>query len=314
MRIGVVICSSADLPKEFIQEHDINIMPITLFLNGSDEKLVDVRDSVETQNFYTRFRQERTMYGRTESYSIKQIRDWFLDELVLKYDRVLVLTLMGSRSPVFKNATQASFEILKGYREVRKKAGISGSFSLRVLDTGNLFTGEAVIAHEALRLLRKEKLPFSELRKRLEELIQYTHGYQIPNDLYHLRNNGRKRGDKTLPLYRYALAKALKINPITTSNRSDTAVFDKAKGFNAALEKLFEHTKKQVSLGLRAPVVCMSFAGDLEEIKQRAEYQSLIEYLTKHGIDSTLAVMSTSAGINLGPGTFSLAFATMEHV
>jgi hypothetical protein len=50
----------------------------------------------------------------------------FLDDLVLKYDRVLVITIAQSRSPIFANATEASYAILKQYRERRQKAGCPG--------------------------------------------------------------------------------------------------------------------------------------------------------------------------------------------
>jgi len=130
MRIGIVICSSADLPRSFIDEHGLNIMPITLNFGG--EKYVDVRDPIDTQRFYKNYLANRDVLGITEPYTEEEIRDWFLDELILKYDRVLVLSINSTRSPMFSNATKASFAILRGYREKRRAAGVKGSFSLRV--------------------------------------------------------------------------------------------------------------------------------------------------------------------------------------
>jgi len=220
---------------------------------------------------------------------------------------------MGSRSPIFENATKASFSILKGYREVRRKAGISGSFSLRVVDSKNLFCGEAVIAYEALRLIKKENVSFADLRSKIELLIKHTHGYLVPQDLYYLRNNARKKGDKSLPLMKYALAKSLDIKPIMTAHQGDTFPFDKARGFDVAIEKLFDHARTQVDVGLRAPVICMSYAGDPSEFKKRADYKAFIEYLDKRAVNHTMAVMSTTAGINLGPGSFALGFASEDN-
>lgn len=311
MRIGIVISSSADLPLSFIKKHDINVMPITL--KFGDEYFKDVRDPEDTKRFYEHYLANRNTHGVTEPFSVDEISDWFLNELVLKYDRVLVLCIMGSRSPIFENATQASFSILKGYREVRKKAGVSGSFSLRVLDSKNLFCGEAVIAYEALRLVKRENVSFADLRKKVEEMIAHTHGYLVPQDLYYLRNNARKKGDNSLPLMKYALAKSLDIKPIMTAFQGDTFPFDKARGFDTAIEKLFEHARRQVDKGLRAPVVCMSYAGDPSVFQKRADFKAFVEYLDKRAVNHTMAVMSTTAGVNIGPGSFALAFATEDN-
>src|SRR5690606_29267551 len=114
------------------------------------ERFIDRRNSKETIEFYKRYTAEKNLQGETEPLSVEEITDLFLGKLVLNYDRVLVLSISSTRSKVFENATKASFAILKGYKEVRAKAGLEGSFALRVVDTRTLFTGEAVLAHEAV--------------------------------------------------------------------------------------------------------------------------------------------------------------------
>lgn len=312
MRIGIVICSSADLPLDFIQKADLNIMPINL--KFGDEIFVDNRNPTNTKRFYKHYLANRDVVGETVPYTTKQIRDWFLNELVLKYDRVLVLTLSESHSPIFRNATDASFAILNGYRAIREKAGVKGSFSLRVIDTKNLFCPEAVIAYEAHRLVTKEKVNFRDLRKKIEELREYTYGYLVPNDLYYLRNVARKKGENQLGLVKYLLAKTLNIKPITAMNAGETFIFDKGKGFDDAVGKLFAHARAQVIRGLRAPVICMSYAGDPAEFKIRQDYRDFVSFCDKHGVQTMLSVMSTTAGVNVGPGAFDLAFATMDKL
>ena len=181
MKVGVVICSSADLPRSYIQANDLNIMPISL--RFEDGEFVDNRDPEATQEFYKKYLANKDMHGETAPFTVNQIKNWFLDELVLKYDRVLVLTMTSSRSPINDNAIKASFAILRGYRQKRRDAGIKGSFSLRVIDTKSLFTGEAIIAHETVRLIKEEKLPFDKLGPRIEELTKHTYGFVVRNDL-----------------------------------------------------------------------------------------------------------------------------------
>ena len=46
----------------------------------------------------------------------------FLDKLVLKYDRILVICIASSRSLIHENATKASFAILAGYKARRDRS------------------------------------------------------------------------------------------------------------------------------------------------------------------------------------------------
>ncbi len=309
MRIGIVVCSSCDLPESFIKENDIQIMPVSL--KFKDGEFIDTRDPVATQTFYKKYLEEKDLEGETSSMSVKRISNWFLDELVLKYDRVLVITMTKNRSPVFENATKASFGILSGYRQKRRDAGLKGSFALRVIDSTNLFTGEAVIAYEAARLKREKIISFDKWRSYIDKIAKHTHGFLVPNDLYYLRNVARKKGDKQLTATKYFLAKTLNIKPISSANQGETKIHDKAKGFDQAVSKLLAQAKNAIDEGLLVPIICMSFSGNPKEITSRKDYQALIEYANKHNIEHTMSVMSITAGINLGPGTFSLAYATM---
>lgn len=310
MRVGIVICSSADLPRSFIEANDVNIMPISLVFK--DGEFVDVRDPVATQEYYKKYLLDKDMEAKTAPYTVDQIKTWFLDELVLKYDRVLVLCVTSTRSPIYDNATKASFAILRGYRQKRRDAGVTGSFSLRVVDTKCLFTGEAILAHEAVRLVKEEKLPFDKLRPAIEELTKHTYAYLVPQDLYYLRNVARKKGDKSLGAIKYLLAKSLDIKPIMCAHQGETFAHDKGKGFDETVTKLFQQAEKAIDRGLRVPLVCMSYAGDPNVIKSRADYQGFVQHAEKNAISHTMSVMSTTAGVNLGPGAFSLGYATID--
>ena len=309
MRIGIVVCSSCDLPESFIKENDIQIMPVSLkFKEG---EFVDTRDPVATQDFYKKYLLEKDLEAETSSMSISRISNWFLDELVIKYDRVFVITMTTNRSPVFENATKASFGILSGYRQKRREAGLKGSFALRVIDSTNLFTGEAVVAYEAARL-KRDNVPFDKWRSHIDKIAKHTHGFLVPEDLYYLRNVARKKGDKSITATKYFLAKTLDIKPISTANQGMTRIHDKAKGFDQAVSKLLDQTKSAIDAGLLVPVICMSFSGDPKFITQRKDYKNLVSYAEKKGIKHTMSVMSITAGINLGPGAFALAYATID--
>lgn len=309
MRIGIVIDSACDLPKSYIDEHKLNIMPINLVIG--DEIFIDERDPDQTIDFYKRYLSERNMDAETQPFSVEQITNLFLDKLVLNYDRVLVITLASSRSQVFENATKASFAILSGYKERRQRAGVEGAFALRVVDSKTMFTGEAVLVHEAIRLL-EQGTPFDKLRPAVEKLSMDVHAYLVPADLYYVRTRARKRGDRSVGIFSYAVGSALDIKPILKAYRGDTFPVKKIQGFETAVSALFDIAIEAMNKGLHTKLIAMSYAGNPQVIKQHPRYQEFSQIAHKHGIELMLSVMSTTAGINVGPGSFSLAYAGEE--
>ncbi|HEX6930041.1 MAG TPA: DegV family protein [Gammaproteobacteria bacterium] len=307
MRIGICIDSACDLPPSFIQEHHLEIMPINLVVGEEREILIDERGPEETIAFYKRYTEEKDLEGETQPFSVEQITNLFLDKLVLNYDRVLVVSISSTRSLIFENATKASFAILSGYKQRRAQAGIEGAFALRVVDSKTLFTGEAVLVQETVRMLKEDGIPFEKLRPAVEARSKHVHAYLIPNDLHYLRKAGRARGDRSVSWLSYTLGTAMDIKPIVKAYQGDTFPVKKIQGFENAVNTVFEQAKAQIDKGLLSNTICMSYAGNPDFIRRMTGYKILEKHAEKHGVRLMLSVMSTTAGINVGPGAFSLA-------
>lgn len=306
MRTGFVIDSACDLPQAYLQEHNIHIMPISLHF-GYDV-FEDVRDPEATQAFYRKYLAEKTLDAETAPFSVEKIKALFLDELVLKYDRVLVIAIAQSRSPIFANATEASYAILKQYRERRQKAGMSGSFYLTVLDSKTLFTGEGALVHEAVRLMEDSNLSFGVLRGIVEQLSQQIYGYLVPDDLFYIRYRASKKGEKSIGLIGYHFGSLLDIKPIIGFHLGESQVVTKERGFDRTLIKLFEIARQAIEQGLATRIVNTSYAGELDVIRRKRVFVEFEQYARERGIEVLLSVMSTTGGINVGPGSFSLAY------
>ena len=131
MRVGLVVDSSCDLPRAFIDEHRIEILPITIRVD--DDELVDTHDEAAALSFYRDQIGEKGHRAESVAFSTEQIRELFLGRLVTQYDFVFCQTVTRSRSPIFENATKASFSILSEYHQARRDAGVDGPFALRVM-------------------------------------------------------------------------------------------------------------------------------------------------------------------------------------
>lgn len=309
MRIGLVVDSACDLPPDFIHEHHIAVLPITIRVG--DEEFVDQRDPEATLAFY---RKHLANEGRGESvpYSVEQIKRVFLDRLVIDYDFVFCLTVASSRSPIFENAQRASFAILSEYKPIRARAGVAGPFALRVVDTQNLFCAQAISAVETARMIREGATP-NRIRERLDALIPQVYGYMLPNDLYHLRARAHKKGDKSVGWFKYAVGSALDIKPVVRGWRNDTEAVANVRHFEDGAERCFRFVTRRIEEGLLTPTLAISYAGELRRLEELPGYTEMTAAATDAGISIYLSVMSMTGGINVGEGALAFAFAAPEH-
>lgn len=307
MRIGVVVDSCCDLPKEFIDAHGVIVMPITLRIGAA--LIEDRRDPAETHAFYaTHLDRKSEDFAESIPYSVQQIEKLFLERLVLDFDYVFCLTITSGRSAIYDHAMQASRAILTKYKEVRRKAGIPERFGLAVLSSRNMFAGQAVQAAEAVRLIHQGGTP-SEIGARLRQLVEQTHTYLVPAELFHIYKRASKKGDKSIGWGAYTLGSMLDVKPILHCHQDVTGPVDKVRGFDAGVERLFISAAARIRNGLESPYVCISYGGALDKLAKMPGYAALDEAARDNGVEILLSPMSKTAAVNVGPGAVTLAFA-----
>lgn len=306
MRIGIVIDATCDLPRQFIDDHQITVMPITVKID--EHTFVDVHDPAAMENYYLGDVSKRGHSAETAALSVDEIRDLFLGKLVLDYDAVFCLTVTSTRSPIFVNATQASFAILGSYRPIRQAAGNESPFLMRVVDTRSLFAGQGVTAVEATRLIAADA-SVGQIRERLVDVASHTYAYVVPRDLNYLRARTRRKGDRSVGFLTAKLGTALDIKPILRGFQGETEPVAKARGFENGAEMLFGHAVAAIQRGLLVPALCLSYGGNLAELEALPGYQSLTEACVAAGVALHASVMSITGMVNLGTGAISLGYA-----
>jgi len=310
MRIGIVVDSACDLPVDYIEKHNIVLLPISVRIG--EAVLADHRDEEATLSFLHAHVAERGHEAETTPFSVNQIRDLFLERLVIDYDHVFCLTISKLRSQIHDNAMQASFAILNDYKPVRQAAGHNSPFALRVIDTLNLFAAQGVTAVEAVRM-REAGANVAQIRARVEQLAENTYGYMIPRDLYYLRNRARAKGDRSVGLLSAALGSALDIKPVLRGYRGNTEPVAKLKGFEPATQKMFEFTARKVREGLMTPTVCLGYGGELAEMRALPGYEALREACAEKEVELFESVMSLTGMVNVGKGAIAVGFAAEPH-
>jgi DegV family protein with EDD domain len=310
MRVGIVVDSACDLPKDFIEQHAIEILPISVRID--DVVQVDHRDEEATLGFLHSHIAERGASAETIPFTVEQIRDLFLRKLVIDYDYVFCMTITRTRSPIYDNAQKASFAILNEYKAVRSAAGNQTPFALRVIDTQTLFCAQGILPVEAVRLREAGEQP-PRIRARLEQLAANTYGYLVPRDLYYIRNRARMKGDRSVSLLSAALGTALDIKPVLRGWRGETGPVAKVKGFEPAAQKMFEFAGRRVAAGLLTPTLTLCYGGELDEMHALPGHAQLREVCAAHNIEVYESVMSLTGMVNVGKGAVVVGFAAEPH-
>lgn len=305
--ICIAVDAACDLPLDYIKKHHITIIPIAVRFGNNLFK--DTRDLEKTVLFYQNYLKKGHIQAETVPFSVKDLSEVFQKKLIFNYSNIQVITIMAARSKVYHNIREALLSHLPKFKKQRKEKGIKSSFKFRVMDSQTMFTGQGVLTYEAIRLL-EEGIEQDELIILLENLRKHLYAYLVPNDLYYMRKRARAKGDNSISWANYHLGSALDIKPIIQCYRSETQAIAKKRGYYSALNYLFEMTKEKIDQGLLVSVVVMSYAGNLTEIEKNQEFIEFCSYAKMRGINVLLSMMSTTAAINVGPGAFSLAYAS----
>ena len=307
MKTVVVIDATCDLPDAYVQQHHLQVLPSTLILDG--QSYPDTRNTDLILTFFRQHAASPNLKVAIEPCPAETIAKLLLDRWVIQYDRAILISLSQTLSHTFQNATEASFTILRGYREKRRLAGLLTPFHLSVLDSKTAFAGEAVLVDAAIRLLRDPDLTFNELRRQIEDLRRYVHCYILPGDLSHSRNwvNGNDEIRMAFPESRL---------DVLLGGKSVFRFFDdtiqrvfKGRSFDTALSNLLDHVRKTIELGLRNPLVVISYAGDLQALRLKPCFIELERHARRWGVEVLTSVMSATGSARLGPGALSLAYA-----
>ncbi|PXX90415.1 fatty acid-binding protein DegV [Marinobacter vulgaris] len=310
MRVGLIVDSACDLPYEFSRKHDLFVLPVTAVIDG--QTYVDEHEPVRTQEFYQSGLLQKGHHAETRAFSPRQIHDLFMEKIVTQFDVAICETVTRSRSLIFQNATEAMNSVMAHYHEARKVAGRDGTFSMRVVDSRQIFAGQGLLAAHTLRLIG-QKLPKNVLRNEIESFTNSIYTCVIPRDLHYIRERARKRGDKSVSALVAFLGRTLNITPVIFGLGAEGQPAAKTRSFDTAVEKVMNYAAARVQAGLLTPYVSLSCGLTWIEIEDLPGLNRLRDACERNGVDLLLSQMGITSSIYIGPGSLCLALAAEPH-
>lgn len=199
----------------------------------------------------------------------------------------------------------------KFYKDVTKIVATK-NFSIKLYDTKQFFTGQALVALETYNLLKRNTC--SHPSETINKFIPHVETFMLPRDLSYMRKRAREKGEKSINKFKEILSKFTGIIPIIKLKNSKTTIYSKQR-FQANALKFIIIDLKQKLKAHNGPIlssnVCISYAGDLNNFysKFKKELAILKIIAIRYNLTVNYSIASSAAGINIGPKSIFISYA-----
>ncbi|RBP44815.1 DegV family protein [Garciella nitratireducens] len=280
MNIKIIVDSGADLPLEIAQKYNIDILPLSVNLEGK-EYLDGV--SILSKDLYENMR-------KGSVYKTAQIPFQTFKESFIKYARLgqqcIYIAFSSGLSGTYHTAIMAKNEILEEYPD----------FDLDIIDTKAASFGCGLIAYYAAQMIEKGK--------NKEEVVEAIHFYAnhmqhifTVDSLEYLFRGGRVSRTSAI------VGGLLNIKPILHVEDGKLVPLEKMRGRKKLLSRMLDLMEER-GVDLSNQIIGISHGDNLEmaesfkkEIQKRFHCKEII-----------ITMIGAAIGAHAGPGTIALFF------
>lgn len=278
--------STADLPVEYLKEHNVGCMPISYIVDG----ITYGRDKeLDWKAFYSMMRNDGKM-PTTSQINPAEAKEYF-EEFIKTDKEILHLAFSSGLSGTYSNLCIAAEEIMEEHPDCR----------IIVVDSLCASMGEGLFVHKAVKL-RDEGKTIEETADWLRTNVQnFVHVFTV-DDLFHLYRGGRV--SKTAAV----IGTMAGIKPkLHVDSEGHLIVIGKVRGRKKSLNALVDYMDEKMGSYLsenRQDYVFISHGDALEDAEyvrdQIKERFGISNFLINH--------IGPTVGAHSGPGTIALFF------
>ncbi len=275
MKISIVTDSTADLPKEVVQQHNIGVVP--LYINIGEESYLDGVDMTR-EEFYLGLPHFKH-HPATAVPGIDAFVKVFNRALEAGADAVISLHISKTLSNTVDVARLAAEKIK--------------DIPVHVLDTGNLSLGVGLLARRAA-LMAEAGEKVKTILAEISDKAQRTYTFAVLSTLEFLRRSGR------LSNLQFGLGSLLILKPIIKMNNGVTDL-EKTRTITGSQRRLMQLVEEKGKLEELAFV-------HTHALEKVARLQEDAAYLVPQGIQAMVGEVTPVIGSHIGPGAVGFSF------
>lgn len=259
--IKIVTDSVSDLPKQFIEEYGIEVIPLKVMVDGRE-----YQDGVDldTNKMFAMLEKNNSIKLSTSQINILEFENIF-KEISNKTKDILCITLSSALSGTYNSACQAKENLDDLNIEIIDSKGITLGFGMLVIKAARLAKSGAD--------LKTIKIEVEKMRDNLKYNIVF-------DTLEYAYRGGRIKKSE------YLLGNLFNIKPIITMKDGQMVVKEKVRGRKKAIKTIINNIKKS-NISLDGKEIGINHANDIDyfnDLKQAI----LKEYKPKEIIESNV--------------------------
>ena len=274
-----IVCDSlSDVPIDLINQYDIEVVPLTVILDGKEYK--DGID-ITKEDFYKKLREEN-IYPKTSQATYAQFKEVF-EKYINEGKDVLYIAGSSSATGTYQSAVMA-------------KNDLSGN--IYTYDSQSFSYGIGVLVVKAAELATKG-ISCEDIIEKLKTLRERSYLLFSVDTLEYLQKGGRISSAKA------TIANILNIKPILDVREGLVCPVAQVRGKKHVISKMINLVKENCGDNLSDQVIYIGYSDDLKE------KEKLIEVVQKelNPKEIQLFMVGTCIGSHSGPGvTGILAF------
>ncbi|MFJ8234600.1 DegV family protein [Ureibacillus sp. NPDC094379] len=277
--------SGSDLPKEFYEQHNIELFPLRVQLNGNEYQ--DVKD-INPKEVYDAMRQGVT--PKTSQVSPEVFLNAF-EELAKNKEEGIYIAFSSNLSGTYNTAVMIATQLREQYPD----------FKLKIIDSKCASLGCGLLVKEAATL-RDQGVAFNDVVTRIDQLAKHmTHLFTVEN-LDYLAAGGRISKSSAF------IGGLLSIKPILHVEDGRLVPLEKIRGRKKAINRIIEMMVERGG-DFTNKIVGISHGDDLAFVQ---DVQSLIEEKL-HPKSIEISMVGSVIGAHAGPGTIAIFFADKDY-
>jgi DegV family protein with EDD domain len=276
-RVKIITDSSAYLPKQYVDQYDITVLPLSLIWDGKS-----YRDGVDIQatEYYTR-QATATTLSTTSQVTVGAFKEAY-EKLLGQGDEILVLPISSGISGTYDSATQALVDFKGKPIELIDTRLVSMALSFMVLTA-------ARVAEKGASL--------QECKQAALDAYPKIGVYFTVDTLKYLAAGGRIGGAKKF------LGTALDIKPVLAIIDGKIEPVASVRTKRKALDKMLDLIEKDIAG--RTPVRISVFHANVPAEAAELQQKAAIRF---GAVEAILSEVSPAVGSHTGPGTISIAY------
>lgn len=272
-----IICDSlSDVPKDILEKYDIEVVPLTVIVDGKEYK--DGID-ITKEEFYKILRDEK-VYPKTSQATYAQFTEVF-EKYIKEGKKIIYIAGSSSATGTYQSANMAKND----------------------LDTDNIYTydsqtfsfGIGYLVVKAAELAKEGKSP-NDIIEILNDIREKSYLLFSVDTLDYLKNGGRISSTKA------TIGSILNIKPILDVKDGLVSSVAQVRGKKNVISKMIELVKENCGEDLSNQIIYIGYSDDFKE-KEKLTDAIKEEF---NPIDIQYFMVGTCIGAHSGPGVTGL--------